>query len=243
MEAGLYLVGTPIGHLADITLRALETLRDAAVVLAEDTRETRKLFARHGLFTPLLSYHKFNEAARTGEVVDRIRAGAAVALVTDAGMPAVSDPGARVVAACREAGLRVTVIPGASSVTAAVALAGVASHGFTFGGFLPVKPGARKRRLQELGAAGQPIVLFESPYRLLRLLDDVEGLWGGRPVVVCREITKVYEEVVRGTPAEVRAAFGQRTVKGEIVVVIEGVGAGDEREEPAAIDPHPSRAD
>ena len=221
MEPGLYLVGTPIGNLQDITLRALETLRAASLVLAEDTRETRKLMERHGLRTPLLSYHKFNEAARVGEVLERLRGGAAIALVTDAGMPGVSDPGARVVAACRAAGQRVWVVPGPSAVTSAVALAGLAAGGFVFGGFLPVKPGARRRRLAELGGGDLPLVLFESPYRLLRLVDEVEAVLGPRRLVVAREMTKHFEEVVAGPPAEVRAAFARRAVKGELVVVVE----------------------
>ncbi len=232
MEPGLYLVGTPIGHLQDITLRALETLRGVSLILAEDTRETRKLLERHGLHTPLLSYHKFNEAARVEEVLDRLRGGAALALVTDAGMPGVSDPGARVVAACRAAGMKVWVVPGPSAVTSAVALAGFASGGFVFGGFLPNKSGQRRRRLAELAQGRLPLVLFESPYRLLKLVDDVEAVLGPRRMVVARELTKHFEEVVEGIPADIRSSFAKRTVKGEIVVVIEpGEGAKAEGEE------------
>lgn len=250
MEPGLYLVGTPIGNLQDITLRALDTLRGVSLILAEDTRQSRKLLERHGLHTPMLSYHKFNEAARVDEVLDRLRGGAAIALVTDAGMPGVSDPGARVVAACRAAGLKVFVVPGPSAVTSAVALAGFASAGFVFGGFLPNKSGARRRRLAELGAGGLPIVLFESPYRLLKLADDVEAVLGPRRLVVGRELTKHFEEVIDGTPADLRASFAKRTVKGEIVVVIEpGEGAAladwtdapdDPEEDPPSPAPSPS---
>ena len=226
MEPGLYIVGTPIGNLQDITLRALDTLRGASLILAEDTRQSRKLLERHGLNTPMLSYHKFNEAERVQEVVDRVRGGAAIALVTDAGMPGVSDPGARVVTACRAAGLKVFVVPGPSAVTSAVALAGFASGGFVFGGFLPNKSGARRRRLAELGQGSLPVVLFESPYRLLKLADDVEAVLGARRMVVARELTKHFEEVIEGVPADIRAAFAKRTVKGELVVVIEpGEGA------------------
>ena len=236
MEPGLYVVGTPIGNLQDITLRALETLRGATLILAEDTRQTRKLLDRHGLNTPMLSYHKFNEAARVDEVLDRLRGGAAIALVTDAGMPGVSDPGARVVAACRAAGLKVYVVPGPSAVTSAVALAGFASAGFVFGGFLPNKSGARRRRLAELGRGGLPIVLFESPYRLLKLTDDVEAVLGARRMVVARELTKHFEEVIEGAPADIRASFAQRAVKGEIVVVIEPGESVFPEEEPPADD-------
>lgn len=239
MQPGLYLVGTPIGHLQDITLRALEILRGVSLILAEDTRQTRKLLDRHGLNTPMLSYHKFNEAARVGEVLDRLRAGAAMALVTDAGMPGVSDPGARVVAACRANGLPVYVVPGPSAVTAAVALSGFASGGFVFGGFLPVKPGARRRRLAELGQAGLPVVLFESPYRLLKLADDVESVWGARRLIIARELTKHFEEVIEGTPADIRASFARRAVKGEIVVVVEPGEGAQPPEDPPEEAPDP----
>lgn len=220
MNPGLYIVGTPIGHLQDITLRALETLRDAALILAEDTRQTRKLLERHGLHTPMLSYHKFNEAARAEEIIARLRAGEAVALVSDSGMPAVSDPGARLVAACRDAGVPVTTIPGPSAVTAAIALAGMPARGFVFAGFLPHKSGARRRELELWGRQTLPVVLFESPYRLLKLLDEIEAVLGSRRLFVGRELTKHFEERLHGIPAEIRAAFAHRTVKGECVVVI-----------------------
>jgi 16S rRNA (cytidine1402-2'-O)-methyltransferase len=220
MNPGLYIVGTPIGHLQDVTLRALETLRDASLILAEDTRQTRKLLERHGLHTPMLSYHKFNEAARVDEILDRLRAGAAVALVTDSGMPAVSDPGARLVHACRAAGLPLLVVPGASAVTAAVALCGFAMGGFIFDGFLPHKPGPRRTRLLALGQGDLPLVLFESPYRLLKLMTEIEATLGPRKVFVGRELTKHFEEHLAGTPSEIAQAFAGRSVKGELVVVI-----------------------
>lgn len=220
MNPGLYIVGTPIGHLQDITLRALETLRDASLILAEDTRQTRKLLERHGLRTPMLSYHKFNEAARAGEIIARLSAGEAIALVSDSGMPAVSDPGARLVAACREAGVPVTAAPGPSAVTTAVALAGMPARGFVFAGFLPHKSGARRRELEEWGRQTLPVVFFESPYRLLKLLDEVEAVLGPRHLFIGRELTKHFEERLHGTPAEIRALFAKRAVKGECVVVL-----------------------
>ncbi len=220
MNPGLYVVGTPIGNLGDITIRALDTLRQASVVLTEDTRHTGVLLAAHGIRTSMVSCHKFNEASRAHQVLSRIRAGEAVALVTDSGMPAISDPGARIVRACRDEGLPVAVVPGPSAVTAAIALGGFVGHGFVFEGFLERTEGARRRRLTELGAAGKAVVLYESPYRLLRLLDDVEATLGARRLLVARELTKKFEEVVEGTPAEVRAAFAARSVKGEIVVVL-----------------------
>ena len=231
MTPGLYLVGTPIGNLQDITLRALETLKSAVLILAEDTRVTRRLLDRHEIRTPMMSYHKFNEAARADDILGRIRAGEALALVTDSGMPAVSDPGARIVDACHREGLPVFVVPGPSSVTSAVALSGFVGSGggFVFGGFLPHKPGARRRRLAELGRGDLPMVLFESPYRLLKLMEDIEASLGARRLYVGRELTKHFEESLRGTPAEIRGRFAERAVKGELVVVIapdEGEGGG-----------------
>lgn len=220
LNPGLYIVGTPIGNLSDITLRALDTLRDASLILAEDTRHTRKLLERHHLHTPMLSYHKFNEASRASEIIARLHGGEAIALVSDSGMPAVSDPGARLVAACRDAGIAVTAVPGPSSVTTAIALAGIPARGFIFAGFLPHKSGARKRELEEWGAQPLPVVFFESPYRLLKLLDEIEATLGARQLFVGRELTKHFEELLRGTPAEIRTAFAKRAVKGECVVVL-----------------------
>ena len=220
MDAGLYIVGTPIGNLGDITLRALETLRAAGLVVAEDTRESSKLLNRYEIKSPLISCHKFNEASRVELILEKIRAGVAVALVTDAGMPGVSDPGSRVVTACREAGLPVTVLPGPSSVTAAVALCGFAGAGFLFEGFLSHKSAARRRRLGECAGLEVPLVLFESPYRLLKLFEEVRDVLGPRRVFVARELTKKFEECLTGTPDELTAAFAGRTVKGELVVII-----------------------
>lgn len=220
MEAGLYIVGTPIGNLADMTFRAVETLKSANLIVAEDTRHTRHLLDRYEIRTPTMSCHKFNEASRAELILGKIRAGQAVAMVTDAGMPAVSDPGSRVVAACHDAGLPVTVIPGPSSVPTALALSGFGGGGFLFEGFLSHKSAARERRLAELANCDVPVVLFESPFRLLKLMGEVEKVLGTRPVFVAREMTKLFEEHLRGTAAEIAARFGERTVKGEIVVVI-----------------------
>lgn len=220
MNPGLYIVGTPIGNLGDITLRALETLKSADLIVAEDTRHTRKLLDRYEIRSPTMSCHKFNEASRVQLLLGRIREGQAVALVTDSGMPAVSDPGSRVVAACRAEDLPVTVIPGPSAVTAAVALCGFAGEGFAFDGFLPRKSGARKKRLARLASCDVPVVLFESPYRLVKLLGEIAEVMGPRRVFVGRELTKQFEEARTGTPADILAAFAGRTVKGELVVIV-----------------------
>ena len=220
MDAALYIVGTPIGNLGDITLRAIDTLKSASLIMAEDTRQTHKLLERYEIRTPMLSCHKFNEASRVETVLEKIRAGAAVAMVTDSGMPAISDPGSRVVDACHRAGLKVTVIPGPSAVTAALALSGFGGSGFHFEGFLSHKSAARVRRLTELAGLDVPVVLFESPYRLIKLMDEAAQALGSRELFVGRELTKQFEECLRGPPDRIKAAFEKRSVKGELVVVI-----------------------
>ena len=222
LPPGLYLVGTPIGNLEDITLRALRILRSATHILAEDTRHTRILLDRHGIATPLISCHKFNERACEEEILRRIRAGEALALVTDAGMPGISDPGARAADAVRAAGLPVTVIPGPCALSAAVALCGaVESRGFLFEGFLDHKTAARRRRLRELEAFPAPIVFYESTHRILKLLDEVETELGpARRLFIARELTKKFEETAAGTPAELRAHYATHSLKGEFVVIL-----------------------
>ena len=220
MTPGFYVVGTPIGNLDDLSTRAIETLRTVNAILTEDTRRTHILLERFGIKTPMISCHKFNEAARVEAMVARLKGGEALALVTDAGMPGVSDPGSRMVSACRQAGIAVTCIPGPSSVTTAVALCGFGGAGFVFGGFLPRKSGALRKFLLQFAECEAPIVLFESPFRLLRILDEIEATLGPRPLFVGRELTKKFEETVWGVPAEISKVFQGRTVKGEIVLVI-----------------------
>ncbi|NLB66753.1 MAG: 16S rRNA (cytidine(1402)-2'-O)-methyltransferase [Lentisphaerae bacterium] len=222
LPPGLYVVGTPIGNLEDITLRALRVLAGAHHILAEDTRHTRRLLQRHGLRTPMISYHKFNERARRDEILGRIRAGEALALVTDAGMPGLADPGARAVAACREAGLPVTVIPGPSALTAAIALAGLVEHtAFHFEGFLDSRTAARRRRLRELAGFPSPVVFYESPHRIVKLLDEIaEELAPARRLVIARELTKKFEEILTGVASELQAHFAARPPRGEFVVIL-----------------------
>ena len=237
MKAGLYIVGTPIGNLDDISARALSTLRGADCVLAEDTRHTRILLDRYAIKVFLASCHMFNERARVDWVLEQIRYGKAVALVTNAGMPGVADPGALMARACREAGLYLTVIPGASSATAAIALSGFGGAGFIFEGFLPRKPGARRRRLTALQACEKPAVIMESPYRCLRLLDEIEAAVGARKIFMGRELTKINEECLWGSAAEIRltlagrvAGAPQRQVRGEVIFVIAGASRKEARE-------------
>lgn len=216
----LYLVATPIGNLEDITLRALRVLRGADVIAAEDTRHTGNLLRHFGIKKPLISYFKFNEARRGEEILDRLRQGQIVALVTDAGTPGISDPGQRVVASAVQAGLRVEAVPGACALVAALTASGLPTDEFHFAGFLPVKSGQRTRRLGELTQLPGTIVLYESPYRVEKLINELGTLVPDRPLVLARELTKKFEELLRGRPAEVIAEWKRKPRKGEFVVLI-----------------------
>jgi 16S rRNA (cytidine1402-2'-O)-methyltransferase len=229
----LLVVGTPIGNLGDLTPRAAEALRTADLVVAEDTRMARRLLAHVGAKRATVSYNDHSPATRTGELLDRLAGGATLVLTTDAGMPAVSDPGARLVEAARAAGASVEVLAGPSAVTAAIAAAGVESLGFLFGGFLPPRPAAARnaalrRLLDASGSTALPLVLFEAPPRIDALLASLEREVPDARVAVCRELTKLHEEVLVGTPAEVRAARSE--TRGELTLVISRVP----RPEPAA---------
>ena len=215
----LAVCATPIGNLDDVTLRVLRELSEAELVLCEDTRHTGGLLARHGIDARLLSYHEHNEAKRTAELLPRLEAGARVALVSDAGMPGISDPGARLVAAALDAGIPVTVLPGPSAVETALVASGLSADRYLFLGFLPRAVRARENLWAELAAIAHPVVAFESPRRLPASLASLAGARPERPVAVCRELTKRFEEVVRGTAAEVAARFPEPP-KGEITVVI-----------------------
>ena len=233
MAGRLLVVGTPIGNLGDLTPRAAEALRTADLVVAEDTRMARRLLAHLGAKRPTISYNDHSPDTRLGELLDRLAAGATLAFTTDAGMPGVSDPGGRLVEAARAVGASVEVLPGPSAVTAAIAAAGVESLGFLFGGFLPPRPAsARKAALQRLldatGSAGLPLVLFEAPHRIAALLSALEELVPAAQVAVCRELTKLHEEVVVGTPAELRAV--PLRARGEFTLVISRIA----RPEPEA---------
>jgi len=213
---GLVVCATPIGNLEDVTLRVLEELRAADVVLCEDTRHTRGLLARHGIDARLLSYHEHNEAARTEELLPRLLAGARIALVSDAGMPVVSDPGARIVRAALDAGVPVTVLPGPSAVETALVASGLGGGSFQFVGFLPRGAAALSTLWPTLDTV---TVAFESPQRLPATLGSLAAFDPARPVAVCRELTKKFEEVVRGPAAEVAARFASPP-KGEITLVV-----------------------
>jgi 16S rRNA (cytidine1402-2'-O)-methyltransferase len=219
----LFVVSTPIGNLGDVTHRALETLREADVVLAEDTRRTSILLRHFGIDTRLVSAHEHNEAARAALVVEMLREGKRVALVSDAGTPLLSDPGARIVREVVDAGFEVVPIPGASALLAALVGSGIAADTFTFLGFPPRKGPERAELLEEVAASPRAAVLYESPNRVGKLLADLAEVCGpSRRVAVARELTKLHEEFFRGTLAEGAARFGAGEVLGEIVVVVEG---------------------
>jgi 16S rRNA (cytidine1402-2'-O)-methyltransferase len=225
LEPGLYLVATPIGNLEDITLRALQVLKDVDRIACEDTRQTQKLLNHFDIRTPTISYHEHNEQARTMELMTLLQQGGRVAVVSDAGTPAFSDPGLELVRAALVAGVRVIPIPGANAALSALVASGLETDTFLYVGFLPPKPGARRTELEALaaGVSGITLVAYEAPHRILETLADVEAVWGEEVrVVVARELTKVHEEFLRGTVREVRLALSARErIRGEMVLLIE----------------------
>src|SRR6478736_3775944 len=218
--ATLYLVATPIGNLEDITLRALRTLKECDVVAAEDTRRTGLLLKHFEISKPLLSYFQFNEAKRSDEIIKRLRRGEKVALVTDAGSPGISDPGERVVKAAIGAGFRVESVPGQSALVAGLTASGLPTDEFHFIGFLPHKSGQRRNKLESLKAFDGTLVLYESPYRIEKLLGELNEVFPERSVVLARELTKKFEEYLRGKPEELLELTKKRSLKGEFVVMI-----------------------
>jgi 16S rRNA (cytidine1402-2'-O)-methyltransferase len=217
----LYIVGTPIGNMEDITLRALRVLQEADLIAAEDTRHSGMLLARHGIKKPFVSCHEFNEAKRTPELLAKLQQGCQIALVSDAGMPTLSDPGQRLIRAATDAGIAVEVVPGVSAVTAALAGSGLGGP-FLFYGFLPHKSGQRRTVLTRLAPLPHTLMFFESPYRLLKSLGDMRDVLGNRAVVVARELTKKFEEFLRGDIESILKKLENRSIKGEITVIVEG---------------------
>jgi len=221
-EAGrLYIVATPIGHLQDISLRALETLKAVDVIACEDARHTGRLLHRHGIRTPLVSYHDHNERTRAPELVERLRRGESVALVSDAGTPLIADPGYRLVQAALAAALPVTVIPGPSAIEPALILSGLPTHRFVFEGYLSAKPGARRRAIEAWRHEARTVVCFETPHRLVKALQEIREVLGEVTMAVARELTKHFEEVRRGPVSDVLRHFEAHPPKGEFVLVLQ----------------------
>jgi len=217
----LYLVATPIGNLEDITYRAVRVLGEVDLIACEDTRQTGNLLGRYRIHKPVVSYHEHNEAERTEELLDRLREGASVALVSDAGTPLVSDPGYRLVTSALEEEIRVEPVPGPSAALAALTASGLPTDSFHFGGFLPAKAAQRRKALEKVRDHETTLVFYEAPHRILGTLADVEEVLGPRRVVVARELTKIHEEFLRGTAASVRRTLEARAaIKGEITLLV-----------------------
>ena len=232
MSGRLVVCPTPIGNLEDVTLRVLDALRTADVVACEDTRHTRKLLDRHGIAARLVSYHEHNERQRAGELVERMRGGAVIALVSDAGMPLISDPGFPLVEASAGAGIRVEVLPGPSAAVTALVASALPAHAWRFAGFLPRKDGD----IRAAFAAPETLVAFESPRRVAASLAALASLDPDRPVAVCRELTKLHEEVVRGTAAELASRYAAEPPRGEVVLVVGGAPPPAAGTDPRAVD-------
>lgn len=231
MAGTLYIVATPIGNLEDISYRALRILREVDWIACEDTRHTRRLLEHYGIRKPALSYHDHNEKERSEDLIARLDAGSSIALVSDAGTPLISDPGFRVVSEATARGIPVVSIPGPNAGIAALAASGLPTDSFYFGGFLPSKTGQRQKVLMQKGTLDCTLIFYEAPHRVRECLDDVDSVLGGRPVALCRELTKLHEEWLRGTAAEIRLLLdGRPEIKGEITLLI---GKGDSTETPS----------
>ncbi len=231
----LWVVATPIGNREDISARALRVLGEADVIVCEDTRHSGTLLAGYGIHKPLISFYEANEQQRLPELLARLAGGERLALISDAGTPAIADPGYRLVAAAAAQGAAIVPVPGACAALAALMASGLPTDSFTVIGFLPSRPGARRRRLQELASRAETLILFEAPHRLAACLADMEAEWGGgRPLAIAREMTKWHEEIQRGRLAELAAAWRERPPKGEFTLVVGGAGAPAGAEEAAS---------
>ena len=220
MAGTLSVVATPIGNLQDITLRAIETLTSADLIACEDTRHAGILLKAHGIATPTTSYHSYSSLGKHDRLIETLRSGKHVALISDAGLPGISDPGGALIRDAVEAGVSVSVIPGASASLVGLVLSGFPTDRFVFEGFLPVKPGARRTRLETLKEEARTVVLYESPHRMLKMLGEIEAVFGDIPVSVSRELTKHFEETRRGPASALKAHFTAHPPKGEFVVVL-----------------------
>lgn len=218
----LYIVSTPIGNLSDITLRAIETLKQVDLIAAEDTRHTGILLKNYGITTPLSSYHDFNKQKKGPELIQKLLSGNSIALVSDAGTPGISDPGYLLIKLAIENQIQIVPIPGPAAFISALVVSGLPTDKFVFEGFLPNKPQKRRRRLEELAQEKRTLIFYESPYRLLKFLDAIKQIFGDRRICVARELTKKFEEIKRGTVTEVQQYFQQGKIKGELVIVVEG---------------------
>lgn len=222
MPGTLYVVATPLGNLEDVTLRALRVLKEVDLIAAEDTRHTRKLLTHYGITTPLTSYYDHIEAEKAPVLLTQLQHGATIALVSDAGTPGIADPGYRLVKGAAEAGIPVIPIPGPSAMAALLSVGGLPTDRFAFEGFLPAKSAQRQKTLQDLKQEERTLIFFESPHRLIDTLQDIEAIFGERPLVIGRELTKMHEEVLRGSASELRVQLRTRAIKGEVALLVGG---------------------
>ena len=223
------MVATPIGNLEDISFRAIRILSEVDLIAAEDTRHTKILLAKYNINSPMTSYHKFNIKAKTSYIIGLLKEGKNLALVSDSGMPGVSDPGHEIIRESADQDIRVEVIPGPSAAIAALVVSGLPTDRFVFEGFLPKKPGKKAKRLNELKSEKRTIIIYESPFRVLKTLQDISDSMGDRRVAVCRELTKHFEEILRGKAGEVIEKIKGKKIRGEIVLVISGQETQRER--------------
>jgi 16S rRNA (cytidine1402-2'-O)-methyltransferase len=222
MDSALYVIATPIGNLEDITFRAIRILKESDVIACEDTRHTRKLLDHYGITTPMVSYHEHNEVERAAELLERLRSGQVVALVSDAGTPLISDPGYRVVNTVTAAGIPVVPVPGASALIAALSASGLPTDAFRFCGFLPHKSGQRRKAIEAVAGESATLVFYEAPHRIVEAVDDLRLVLGNRPAVLARELTKVHEEFLRGRLDDLAATLSAREAasRGEFTIMI-----------------------
>jgi len=222
VKGTLYIVSTPIGNLEDITLRALKVLKDVDVIAAEDTRRSSKLLTHYGISKPLISYWGEKEKVRSTEILERLHAGQSVALISDAGTPGISDPGAVLIRKALEEAIDVVSIPGVTALIAALSVSGISTDEFTFMGFLPARKSQRQKVLKDLSYEQRTLVFYEAPHRILETLSDMEEIFGERKAAVIKEISKIYEEIIRGNISEVFRTLEKTTIAGEYVIVMEG---------------------
>ncbi len=222
MSGNLYIVSTPIGNLEDITLRALRTLKEVDVIAAEDTRHSRKLLNHYGITKPMISYWSEKEKVRSEEIIEKLRSGLSVSIISDAGTPGISDPGAVLIKRAVEEGIDVIPIPGPSAAITALSVSGLSTEEFTFVGFLPPKAAQRQKRLNELALEPRTLIFYEAPHRIFETLKDMEEIFGQRQAALAKEITKMHEEILRGTISEIVDMLETRTIAGEYVIIVEG---------------------
>lgn len=225
MKGTLYIVSTPIGNLEDITLRALRILKEVDLIATEDTRHSLKLLTHYGISRPLISYWSEKEKVRSGEILERLHAGQSVALISDAGTPGISDPGALLIKMALSEGINVIPIPGPSALIAALSISGLSTEEFTFIGFLPYRKSQRQKILKDLSLEPRTLVFFEAPHRIIEALSDMEEIFAGRKAVVAKEISKIHEEVLRGSISEILKRLRESTIAGEYVIIVEGRSA------------------